>query len=1264
MTYHYENLNDATFQQLVQALLVATFPDTTCFPVRQPDGGRDAILYDSLTAGGTGFTVFQVKFSPTPDAKEERDAIEAAIRTERSKVETLVRKGANRYYLVTNVRGTAHLDVGSIDKVHQALTESFSIPASVWWRDDIDARLDTNCDVKWSYPSICRGTDVLSLLLRNIHMLDTLRATRAITSYMGQQQRDDREVKFTQVELKGKLTDLFVDLPIGHKHDQPADKARRRRLPDVEAVEQYVALLRDVDNDEDTIDPRLLAASFFLRMPFGKGVSRFVLEGAPGQGKSTVTQFLCQLSRLKLLPTDSVELRAVGEVHKDAPTRTPFRVDMRDYASWVAGRHPYDSDSPSLEAGRSKSLESFLAMQVSWHSGGLTVSEHDLVEFLTHAHSLIVLDGFDEVADSTTREILVDEICSAADRLDIHARSLQIVVTSRPVAFANSPGFPENNWTHLELTDLRWSNIVSYKQKWSAGNELNITEDAALDATLKEKLEQPHLRDLSRNPMQLAILLRLMQLQGAALPDKRTALYDEYMKVFMNREVEKRQIAGDHRELILSIHGVLAWELQTGAETGEGSGRITFEGMKERIGLFLAEQEHDAELLDVLFKRSVERVGALVARVQGTLEFEVQPLREYFAARHLYKTASYSPPGRPKSGTRPDRFDALAGSFYWTNVTRFFCGFYDVGELPSLVDGLIEIGNAPGYRQINQPRRLAMMLLSDYVFADSPRSIRRLVKFITEEPAFERLTNDGFGGQRETALPPGAGGRALFDTCITKLGEPRDRTAKRAIRATMARNATPPELLAYFRNVVSEVDDGKDALRLARDLRVQEMFDAEEISELSRGDTLVELTWLVEAGRHEVVLDSERLHQRACQAVFDLEASFVFEFGPGIPGKGGIFSLERMIHPILLADYFHRGWSAFPGGPLGRDAKEERSSVAKHSDTSIGHLVATMETVLADVPSDSWHCDLSPWARVVDSGFEAVPRAPLFSMIAVLALAVGKQAAKGEGAQDDSVDVRQRLHYDKSQGSWDERAFFPEPGLVLRLYYARRHADNARWWQDQLAIADEHARPILLCALMSIADARVIGQLCEEIAKAVDELAEQRWSWLRSALSSWNFLAHANQSPLSADWVFSREVESTRLALLLTGRLAEEVDVRRLARRWFSDCNGADPEVLQYAVNAEVFSGPNDEVDWERACELSILARLAGVTYLFRHGEWGRQINVPDAVAERVLDNCQVHSEQFVSMCERSRAASVAQSAPRVSSVAGDHGWFDVDEGG
>jgi hypothetical protein len=68
----------------------------------------------------------------------------------------------------------------------------------------------------------------------------------------------------------------------------------------------------------------------------------------------------------------------------------------------------------------------------------------------------------------------------------------------------------------------------------------------------------------------------------------------------------------------------------------------------------LGHSDEDLKIVDELFEQMVERVGVLVGRVQGSYEFEVQPLREYLAAFHLYETARYSPAGKEVSGTKAD----------------------------------------------------------------------------------------------------------------------------------------------------------------------------------------------------------------------------------------------------------------------------------------------------------------------------------------------------------------------------------------------------------------------------------------------------------------------------------------------------------------------------------------------------------------------------------------------------------------------------------
>ena len=165
----------------------------------------------------------------------------------------------------------------------------------------------------------------------------------------------------------------------------------------------------------------------------------------------------------------------------------------------------------------------------------------------------------------------------------------------------------------------------------------------------------------------------------------------------------------------------------------------------------------------------VERVVALVSRVEGTYEFEVQPLREYFAARHLYNTAPYSPPGREVCGTLPDRFDALARDFFWYNVTRFYAGCYSKGQPASLVDCLEELSRSPGYENTSHPQSLAATLLSDWVFAQHPKSMRKVVKLILKGIGLRQITSGGHRYQRDETLvlPKQSGNEELIEQGVT-----------------------------------------------------------------------------------------------------------------------------------------------------------------------------------------------------------------------------------------------------------------------------------------------------------------------------------------------------------------------------------------------------------------------------------------------------------------------------------------------------------------
>ena len=325
------------------------------------------------------------------------------------------------------------------------------------------------------------------------------------------------------------------------------------------------------------------------------------------------------------------------------------------------------------------SLESFLAHQIAHQSGGADFTVADLHAVARLSALLLVFDGLDEVADFERRRMVVERISRGTSRLNDISASIQTVVTSRPAAFTDSPGLPDTDFTHLHLASIDRPLIDEYAEKWMRARRLEGREASDVRRVLKVKLDQPHLRELARNPMQLAILLSLIQTRGGSLPDKRTALYDSYVDLFFSREGEKSPIVRDHRDLLIDIHRYLAWILHAEAQTKRTAGSASVERLRHLVEAYLTEEGHDASLAQKLFAGMVERVVALVSRVEGTYEFEVQPLREYFAARHLYDTAPYSPPGRECGGTLPDRFDALAQGYLLAERYTLLCGLLQQG---------------------------------------------------------------------------------------------------------------------------------------------------------------------------------------------------------------------------------------------------------------------------------------------------------------------------------------------------------------------------------------------------------------------------------------------------------------------------------------------------------------------------------------------------------------------------------------------------------
>ena len=161
------------------------------------------------------FVVFQVKFHRKKNSGEDPHKwLLDVLDKELPKVKKLIPKGAKAYYLLTNVKGTAHLDSGSIDKANDKMSKILCIPSQCWWRDDINRRLDNAWDLKWCFPNIMTGKDMLRLVIEAGFTEDRERRLDAMKAFLRSQYRQDQDIRFKQVELQNRLLDLFVDVPI------------------------------------------------------------------------------------------------------------------------------------------------------------------------------------------------------------------------------------------------------------------------------------------------------------------------------------------------------------------------------------------------------------------------------------------------------------------------------------------------------------------------------------------------------------------------------------------------------------------------------------------------------------------------------------------------------------------------------------------------------------------------------------------------------------------------------------------------------------------------------------------------------------------------------------------------------------------------------------------------------------------------------------------------------------------------------------------
>ncbi len=1230
--YHYETLGDQRFQELCQALIAIEHPSAQCLPVGQPDGGRDAFFHRAMasSAGGSReLVVFQVKYSKASSSdRSAREMILDVVRTEKKKVDRLKSLGLRKYLLITNVAGTAHLGSGSIDKVNDELSHLLGIESYCWWRDDIDRRLDAASGVKWSYPEVLKATDLLETLIRGSLGEDEERRRNAIRAYMTAQYDDDSELKFKQTDLRSTMTDLFVDLPMSESEQEAQDEIvnfnRNARHYYRGNLRPHFYYYRESHH----------AANFLLSEAAKDRYSKILLEGAPGQGKSTVTQYACQVLRMLMLDK-TAELEQLPSPHRTFMARIPFRVDLRDLAKWLGGTDPFQSKVAALDDREPKSLEGFLAGQIRHASGGANFNVSDLIAVAKASHLFLALDGFDEVADVTMRNTLVTEISKAIGRLQNAGEfTVQAVVTSRPAAFAKSVRFPRDQWAYFQLLPLERTHVDAYTTKWMQAKSLKHAERLTLVRVLNEKLEEAHTQYLAKNPMQLTILLSLINNRGSSLPEKRTAMYDAYMDMFFSRESEKSDIVRDNRELIIDIHRFLAWKLQTGAEGG-GDGSIEYNELRSTLFTYLDSQGEDTSVVNALFNGIIERVGALVSRVLETYEFEVQPLREYFAARHLYETAPYSPVGEDHRGTKLDRFQALVRNPYWLNVARFYGGCFSKGEVSALVDELNQIAGSGDYHSTSHPRMVALMFLSDWVFTQYQPAVKRVVELICEKPELKQLlAAEQAGTLAWSPLPDRSGKQEFVDRLWERFSTATKRDERQALARALGQNSTNLERASLWLSLAKSQSLG-DWISTGALLGVFRGSPALAIQHLPNPPPAMAVRGLLDAGHFEILAGSTAL-----QTIATEELRRGLHTPPAVIQRRHSSESDLSWTARILSLYqYGLPFSDSSGAPL-YHVLESRlsasSTPAPKTEDEISPSTVTAKDgyqAFVTLPTPVLKSSTKPWSDLVECLRSAWGDCCAVDRIALIAAGVH---ARGESGVAE--------------------ALAETTDLTGSFRYLRMKSGAPKWWMQTLSrVVGTPDLCRYLLALWVWGTPRTLLALSTTVDAILSGLSQSEWECLQISHRYCQAYSTAGTTvdQLSRSDIQSLNRLSSRTAVLLGTRLSGDV-LYRVVRPILSDSQASEVE-LDFALEL-VLRAVREEPKWS--------PMLSDIRELYSRGGTARssprrdELPMPKEVAEEVLASLELYPLPLIAAADTHVKAKVGERTPKLLDVAKKEGWF------
>ncbi|MDO9268467.1 MAG: hypothetical protein Q7T96_05070 [Methylobacter sp.] len=746
MDYDFSRLSTRSFEQLVQALAIAAIGPGVVVFGDGPDGGREAtfdghVSFPDPADPWSGYGVVQAKFRQRGQTNDGDWAL-AELKKELAKFTNTTRqlRKPDYYLFTTNVVLTPVAKKGSKDKLTTYLdSQRCKLGLKdyrIWDYDQLCVLLDNHESVRTAYTAWITPGDVLSAVLKQMQPRQPdFRAV--MLNYVQKELQADQYVNLGQAGHNAQdripLAKVFVDLPVGEQGEET-----RRVFENEDEPQQFTGAMQALRTlAAQRLDPDSTKNALSVGENVSQVPGRMVFIGGPGQGKSTLSQFLCQTHRVAMLDTQCTtpQLPEVQDACKlirqqcvqealelpDMP-RFPVRVELNRFAT-------------ALASGLANSLFDYLLQRIKQRAER-DLSLDDLRAWLAAYPWLLVLDGLDEVPASSNRS----EVLAAIQNFLVDAHGcnadLLLVATTRPQGYNDD--FSSRYYRHRHLLPLDVPQALHYAgrlidQRWGG--------DADKVQTLMERMQRAGAEDatarLMRSPLQVTIMALLVESVGQP-PKERWRLFNDYYQVIFRREKERNILAAEllntYQADIDAIHQQVGLRLQTVSEQSGGTeALLPQEQFAQLVEQRLTKEGHTSKegerLKQEIIDAAMERLVFLVAPQEDKVGFEIRSLQEFMAAECLMN-------GSDEDVRR--RLWAIAPAAHWRNVFLFAAGrcFHDKQHLRDSLHALCcELNEGDGVvgggeleKAVLTGSRLALDILEDGAVANQPTQMKFYVR--------------------------------------------------------------------------------------------------------------------------------------------------------------------------------------------------------------------------------------------------------------------------------------------------------------------------------------------------------------------------------------------------------------------------------------------------------------------------------------------------------------------------------------------------------